>query len=307
MTILNSANDPSLPVLICICRALREWGPTDEETLADLVAPVGIVSDKKKFWDTLKRWTQWGIFTVEEGRYRLTEAIEHDALSTEFREYLRDTVLDRLLDASNAPDLHQVAGADGGQSTTSDFARVASWALLQDPFEFVHWRKDDLTARAAAQFRVTPLFKGEIFGGLQEWSHFAGLGLPTPQGFLLAPTRALRSRLHLWFDATNLAQDMPLETFLDRARQSIPILPGGRVSRLIEGQTADSVPRDGENDIAPSFSLALMQLFHERQILLADRQGDQVKHFTLRRGDRSPWQQYSHIRLTAPTFRLERP
>jgi hypothetical protein len=316
LTVLNPANDGLLSVLVVICKALRRWGPLTEAELEALVAPKPIVADASKFTRTLGRWTKYGMFKNTGDKVALAVEPPPRATDDDYIESLRTQVLDILLAEENVPHL-QRRDEKGDEeedkkdaSRATDFARVSSWSLLQSPFRFAGCSYEQLQDWAKAQGPTSPIFSGDgILNGFREWAHFTGLGVPTPRGFVLCPARALRVRLDdlLPRGRKGAEEQVSLVDFLTGARRLIPVLPGGRYSDVMVSELARPERSYGETDVAPALSLALMQLQHEGEIHLTDREGEKTPHFNLlRAADFTTWQRYSHVRRSQPLFERRR-
>jgi len=281
--------------------------------LEDLCAPPGVVApDRKHLKKTLARWIDLGLFVETNDELTLARLPPRKASDQEFLTFLRRQILETFLLEANVPALdgRHPAPTDGSSdeasrsSRATDFARVTSWALLQDPFVFADKSFTQLQEMAKAQDARPPIFSGDnILSGFQEWAHFTGLGVPTPSGFLVAPTYALRERLDEVFGEHT---ELPFVEFLALARRAIPVLPGGAYSAVVAGQLEKPWRTFGDAELPPALSLAIMQLRHEGELYCSDREGDQTPHVTLlKRGGRT-WQRFSHVRRDRRPTRAEK-
>jgi hypothetical protein len=300
MTLLNRASNGHVPSMVVLWRTARALGPIARAALEGLCAP-RLKPDDSRMSFTFATWRSLGMFVEGDDEFvRLTPPF--DSIDEADTEALRTAVLDLLLRTDNAPAL---LGADSGKeaeaSRSSDFVRVATWALAQDPYRLASWSQDDALKQASAQ--GIELFKGDgRWPSFQEWAYFVGIGVPTKHGLVMSPARAIREALSCQpvRVALPLERDVPLASFLADLGKVIPVVDGGSYRVKIDEVLRTYGYALNLHQVSPSLALALLQLHHEEEIVLTDVPGDVAAQLSLMGRAGAVVRTASHIRRGTP-------
>lgn len=306
MTLLNRPSNGHVPTMTILWRALRVFGPMRRADLEALCRPRGVDEDSvamKVFKGTFATWRSLGMFELEHDDDPVRLAPLFASIAATDTESLRTAVLNLLLRPDNSPALLDVSAEEN--SRASDFVRVVSWALAQDPYRLAKWEQAQALTTAGEQGLT--LFHGDgRWAAFQEWAYFVGLGIPTRHGLVMSPARAVREALRsdqmAAVAATN--EDTPLSMFLERLAEQIPVLDGGAYRREIEAVRSARGYEFAARTVSPSLTLALLQLKDEEEILLADRGGDVTSRISLMGRDGRIVKTASHIRRGPGRHRL---
>jgi hypothetical protein len=316
MTILNRPSNGHVATMIVVWRTLRVLGAMPRERLESLCmgsfqaeSPGSYVLKKEKetpiLVGTVATHRRLGMFTFS-GKDDLMELQSpFDQIHPYDIDSLRTAMLDLFLKPENCPLLMGDDSAkrdyDDTTSGSSDFVRVAAWTLAQDPYKF-----SGLTSEQDIKDRATTQGMPDLFGGtgrmpaFQEWAYFCGLGMPTVNGFVMNPARAMRVALKRDPMAGRLSGDLPFADFLADMGRLVPVLEGGQYRRPIDDRIDEAVLREKNHRVSPCTSLALLQLYHEGEVILLDLGGDVTTYFTLTGRSGSPLGRYSHVRRGIP-------
>jgi hypothetical protein len=227
---------------------------------------------------TLRTWTKVGVIRDANDMLTLVPVIGAAPAALSFARELGDAVLSLLL-----------ADRPGLQYPT-DFAKLTSWMLLQDPFAAAGW--SDAQARGEAERQTPGLWQGDnILNSLRHWAVFTGLASSTPGGDLFVPARALRMRLD---GLLPTGEPQPLATFMENASTMLPCLPGGKWSGPIRTQATEQVSARID-DVPATAALALKQLEQEGLLVLSDIRNDAAPRRRLLRADGAIWTEVSHV------------
>jgi hypothetical protein len=306
MTLLNRPSNGHVPSMVVLWRTARVFGPMPRAKLEALCRP-RVKPDDSRMPATFTTWKSLGMFVEgDDESVRLTPPF--DTIDETDTETLRTAVLDLLLRPDNNPALLAVdLSKEAEASRASDFVRVASWALAQDPSRLASWNQGGALEHAHAQ--GIELFRGDgRWPSFQEWAYFVGLGVPTKHGLVLSPARAIREALSGDHARVGLPADkeVPLTTFLEDIAKAIPVVDGGAYRVQIDVVLRANGHGFAAHQVSPCLALALLQLHHEEEIVLADRPGDVAARLSLLGRAGAVVRTASHIRRGAPR-RAHRP
>jgi len=239
---------------------------------------------------TITTWKNLGMIEGEDDCIGLSHPFS--AIETQDLVSLRRTVLLRLMTPENSP---------GGQELASDFTRLASWLLSQDPYRISQLKPDDVLELGNKQGFV-PWMGGGRYESYQEWADFCGLGMTTRYGYITNPAPAIRMVLTEWRTRNEMSK-WTIELFIKRLAEALPILESGAFRVKVDQETS----QDDWNRrrVSPCTSLALLQLQHEGECQLLDEAGDVADSYALlgRNFEVIPnWQRTSHVRMDTPLF-----
>jgi hypothetical protein len=306
MTLLNRPSNGHVPTMMILWRALRVFGPMRRADLEALCRPRGVHEDPvamKVFKGTFATWRSLGMFELENDDDPVRLAPQFASIASTDTERLRTAVLELLLQPENSPALLEVSAEEN--SRASDFVRVVSWALAQDPYRLAKW--EQAQALTTADEQGLTLFHGDgRWAAFQEWAYFVGLGIPTRHGFVMSPARAVREALRSdrMAAVATTNEDIPLSIFLEKLAEEIPVLDGGAYRSKIDAIRSARGYHLAPRSVSPSLALALLQLKDEEEILLADRGGDVTSRISLMGREGRVVKNVSHIRRGPGRHRL---
>ena len=259
MTLLNPTSDGLSTVLLTMFRGSRRLGPRDEAEFKALLAPGAIAKTANdKIQQTLTRWSQIGLFDVEEGTVALAEGLEgleyRFDLQPDLWE-LRRATLQLVLERA----------ATEGVDTVDDAVLGAWWFLSLDPFPHPIRNFDDVQ-RALHQTGVDPYLiqNNTRWTNLLVWMQFWGLCLQSSSSFPCIPNPAEALG---WFldDLLEHGERTPVIDFLRRLNEDLPIVPilmdGPVTNSLSEKLPGEARPLEERGArLSVSLSLALETL-----------------------------------------------
>lgn len=300
MTLLNRPSNGHVPSLVVMWRTARVFGPRPRAELEDLCQPRNKPKPVKIMGGTFATWKLLGMFG-ESSDELLRLAAPFDRLEQTDTEALRTAVLGLLLRPENSPSLLTAdLRNEAEESRASDFVRVASWALAQDPYRLSSLGNDAVESEAKSQ--GIELYYGDgRWSSFQEWAYFCGLAVTTARGFVMCPARAIREALSGAPPLVALPadRDVPLTAFLEHLAREISVLDGGAHRVQIDELLRVSGHGLAAHQVSPSLALALLQLDHEEEIFLADRAGDVATRLSLLGRDGQVVKTASHVRRGA--------
>ena len=294
MTLLNRASNGHVPSLVVLWRTARVFGPRSRAALEDLCQPR---NKTEIIGMTFATWKLLGMF-VEGSDDHVRLAPPFERIEQTDTEALRTAVLELLLRPENSPTLLAAdLSKEKDESRASDFVRVASWALAQDPYRLSSLGIGAIESEAKAQ--GLELYHGTgRWNSFQEWAYFCGLAVTTDRGFVMCPARAVRAILSGAHPRVTLPadRDIPLTAFLEDLARAVPVLDGGahrdRIDELLRARGGGLAV----HQISPCLALALLQLDHEEEVILSDRAGDVATRLSLLGRSGQVVKTASHIR-----------
>ncbi len=297
MTLLNRTSNGHVPSLIVLWRTARVFGPRSRAELEELCQPRNKPKPTKTMGATFATWKLLGMFVEDpDGHVRLTPPF--DKIEQTDTEALRTAVLGLLLRPENSPALLAAdLRNEAEESRASDFVRIASWALAQDPYRLSSLGSD--TVQSEAKSQGLELYHGDgRWNSFQEWAYFCGLAVATVRGLVMCPARAVRATLSGAHPRVALPadRDVPLSAFLEDLARAVPVLDGGAHRVRIDDVLRASGRGLAAHQISPCLALALLQLDHEEEVILSDRAGDVTTRLSLLGRDGHVVKTASHIR-----------
>ncbi|WP_437991289.1 protein DpdG [Sorangium sp. So ce145] len=297
MTLLNRPNNGHVPSMVVLWRTARVFGQLPRARLEALCRP-RVKADDSRIPATFATWRALGMIEGDDERVLL--APPFDTIDENDTEALRTAVLDLLMRPENSPALLDTDASEGN-SRASDFVRVATWALAQDPYQLASWNQGRALEQASAQ--GIDLFRGDgRWPSFEEWAYFVGLGVMTRFGLVMSPARAIREALsgekpRVALSAGNM---VPLTIFLEDLANAIPVLDGGPYRVRLDSVLRAKNHAFEAHQVSPTLALALLQLDHEGEIELRDRPGDVATSLSLLGRGRTVVATASHVRRSTP-------
>ena len=306
MTLLNRPSNGHVASMVAVWRTLRTFGPMSSERLAALCrfdasppTPVGSA--------TVATWANLGLFQQGD---RVEIAPRFVSIGVDDVESLRTAVFSVLMESANCP--HLLDPRPIGDRA-SDFVRVAAWCLAQDPYVMAGWGEVEVLQAAAGQGMAPTAQAGEPqppdlwegtgrWNSFLDWADFCGLGLRTPQGFVVNPARAIRVVLGTppLVQGLRTDSDMLLKDFVVLLSQQIPLLEEGRYRLPVDERIGRANVFTQDHRLSACTSLALLQLEHEGEIFLNDRAGDVADRYGLVGRGGNVFKLISHVRRGTP-------
>jgi hypothetical protein len=292
MSVLNMPSDGMFNVLIVLTVALVRLGPKKRDELLKACGSDLSVVDPKHLNQTLTRWTELGLFAVEDGLITLREP--HRSLLGKNGD-VAESRLPRMARAiALSPDNNRRFW-ESDENRSADLSRGLSWILAQDVYQIDTGSHSKIAALEGDQ--VTDLAK-RIFqndtrwNGLRTWMLYLGFARGGAQ-ITIDPTDAVRDVLPEIFGQE---QSLPARIFAKRAATSLPVLDGGAYRLQIEEvlkETSWVGPRDGH--VSTSLSRAIQRLDREG-LIAAEQKSDSEGGISLIGACGRTWRSITHIR-----------
>lgn len=298
MSLLNLTNDGLPNVLAVLYEAVaRAKSPMSRDDLLELVAPRGVAhEDGKMARQTLNRWTELGLFEIDDTRIALASTLTSDkrddlGMSSSVRRACRRCALSE----ANNEDLWATE-----QAKAADLTRSLAWLLAQDVYRTTFGAVEELELKQIADPQVRLMRNDTRRNGLQFWAHFLGF-VRQPGGGDIDPTVAIRDTLPEFIAP---GEDMPARLFVEKLAEALPVLDGGRWRIAVESRLeSQALPSMAEGQLSTSLSRALIALMMEEELAFENRAdvGRSIV-FTGRDGPR-PNYRYSWVRRAQRTKR----
>ena len=281
MSICNTGSDGTPSVLQAIYYTISRLGELPQDELIHVCAPPTL-TDSAAVRQTLRRWTELGLFDVDDSGqvsiadpHRLPEA-------TDWRNHLAERT--RLV--ALAPENNQVFWQEKG-NRAADFTRTLTWFLMQDAYKFVATTHANAEALQAKQLRGTKVFGNDVrWNGFKKWASFFGFGWLDADGGLHAdPARAIGACVISEAGrGTGAVRDV-----LTRAADAIPVLDGGNYRREVREKWKGEKPSRDESErlVSTSLSRALLHLEARGSIKLVS-ESDAEAGMTLQMPEENP-------------------
>lgn len=292
MSLLNLYSD-GLPnvLLVLYSTVAHAKSPLTISEVINAVAPTGMVADPGKARVTLNRWTELGMFQVDDASECVALA---EAPKTEMRNELDIVRATRI--AARRSALSEVNNADlwaRENARAADLTRSLTWLLAQDVYRVDFSDIQSLELKQIANDELRLMQNDTRKNGLQFWGHFLGF-IRQPGGGDVDPTLAIRETLP---DCIGAGEEMPATEFVERLAHHLPVLDGGVYRIAVETQLErDALPRLQEGQLSTSLSRAMFSLMFDQTLQFENRSdvGRSVV-FTGRDGIRAD-QRYSWVR-----------
>lgn len=293
MSILNQPSDGLYPVLIVLVRTLVRYGARNRTELLDACGQGLSQVDGAQLGNTLNRWTELGLFSVQDGVVDLADEysgqLGRKADSAELR--LPAVALAIALDQRNNARFWEAK-----ESKSADFSRGVSWMLAQNIYAIdASTTKSmlDLEAEQIKEEGRRAFQNSTRWNGLQAWMSFFGFSQDLG-GLTIDPTDALRGRLG---DVFGGEAELPAHTFLERLAAMMPVFDGGAYRVQVEAildRTRWSPSEEGL--LSTSLSRGLQRLAAEGRIGF-DRRSDAEGVVTLTGQGGRRWREATHVSI----------
>jgi len=262
MSLLNLTNDglPNLLVVLYSTVALARSPLTIDEVLA-AVAPVGVVADTRMAQSTLNRWTDLGLFLLDDAGERVTlaQTPETDMKSDiDIVRAARIAGRQCALSERNNPELWARESA-----RAADLTRSLAWLLAQDVYRLRFSDAHSLELTQVANDELRLMQNDTRRNGLQFWGHFFGF-VRQPGGGDVDPTLAVRETLPRCIAA---GEEMPAAEFVERLAQLLPVLDGGVYRVAVEAQLEKAaLPLLQPGQLSTSLSRSMFSLMIDQTL-----------------------------------------
>lgn len=293
MTILNLANDGIYPELISIFQVIAKNGPIEIEEV------VRICSADRAPRSSLTRWTELGLFEVEDKNVKLAANIvvkrgeSLDSLIKRLPAICRRLMLE---EKNCLPIWNKEGLSEDGTGRAADIARGLAWVLAQDIYEFSDVSADKIESIERQQIKAGKfVFLNKTrWPGLRSWARYLGFAVGDERTFFIDPTSAVRDEMPSLFHG---AKSIPITEFLTELGARLPVFDDGAYRKLIESNLNEEVwRRVPDSHISMSLSLALRRLELDKTIAFEDK-ADAGHSISLTGRNYRTWSKISHIRL----------
>ena len=286
MSLLNLTNDglPNVLVVLYSTVALAR-SPLTENEVVEAVAPAGVVTEPRMARATFKRWTELGLFQVDNADQRVTLArAPESGLKNESNIVRAARIAARqcAMSEANNSDLWARESA-----RAADLTRSLAWLLAQDVYRLRFGEAQSLELKQVADDDLRLMQNDTRKNGLQFWGHFLGF-IRQPGGGDVDPTLAVRETLPA---CIAVGEEMPAADFVERLSQALPVLDGGVYRVAVEAQLEkDALPFLQPSQLSTSLSRAMFSLIIDqtlqfenkadvgRSIVLTGRDGLRADH-----------------------------
>jgi hypothetical protein len=293
VTILNRTNDGLFNVLIILVRALVRFGPQTRDQIILTCGGEYFTEENNQLAQTLTRWTQLGLFGIEDGKVVISQSHMSQLGKTADEAESRLPNLVRLI-ALSKDNNERFWDNDGAKC--ADLSRGLAWMLAQDVYRIDGNTKSllDLESRQLKDSGEQKIFQNERdLPALREWMLYLGFACDGAQ-WVVDPTNALRDALPEIFSS---GRELSGPAFVERAASILPVLDGGAYRIQVEAALKESEwtrPRPGL--LSSSLSRAILRLDREDAITLANR-SDTEGVVTLTGTNMRTLREVSHVAL----------
>jgi hypothetical protein len=259
MSILNRPSDGLPSVLVALVRTLDAEGKMAKQKLIGLCAPKSLFEgrdDSQKMANqTLKRWTQIGLFEEGDDRVSLAKAFKKKTDVCAFSG-LREHLLQLVLKPENNKGFLEKEPPSAG-----DFTYTAAWVLLQDIYSLPDlWSAiETLMNKQIKRECSMPIQNDTRWGGFRAWASFLGLGLPV-DGITIDVTLPVRSALA---EVLPHKGELAVSDMRDGLGSRFPILDGGEYHIKVRARFKEGELPLAKHHLSPALSAALLRLEHE--------------------------------------------
>jgi hypothetical protein len=294
MTLLNIASDGYYNVLIVLYRAVIDEGPIAQEKLLNLCSDMSDGS-RKRIQETLNRWTELGLFKLEDGTISLSN-YEKSAGKKEKSLELATRNLPSVIRSIVFSEENNDRFWDREKTRSADLTRGLSWLMAQNIYAFSLSNLQEVQQLEARQLndRNRRIIQNDVrFNGLRTWAGYLGF-LWRSKGLMIDPTEAVRQELPTIFGNR---KDLAADTFSKQVAIVLPVLDEGRYRIMLE-QVLDPThwqKPEREDVLSMSLSRAIWRLENLGIIGLVARADAKVSR-VVQRSDGTHWKAFTHIR-----------
>ena len=296
MTILNQTNDGLFNVLIVLFRAISEFGPMPKDNLIKLCSS-GPDSDSKDIKNTLKRWTQIGLFQEKGGNIELSHDIQVSKPKSKLSESNERVYLTRIIRRLIFNEQNNQRFWDNKNSLCADLTRGLAFLMAQDIYELTlssHKKVEKCESLQLDDESKRILQNDTRWNGIRSWGPYLGF-FWVGETVMIDPTRALKEDLPLIFDGTEtlLASD-----FMSRVAKVLPVLDEGKYRTEMESNLVEAHWRkpNREDLLSTSLSRAIWRLKQSGDLFYEAR-ADAVDGRSLQRSGGQDWDRFTHVRI----------
>jgi len=267
MSLLNLTNDglPNVLVVLYSTVALAR-SPLSPSELLEAVAPFGVVSDPDMARVTLNRWTELGLFRLNEAgdRVILAHAPETEMKSDgDIVRAARMAARHFALSDANNPELWARESA-----RAADLTRSLAWMLAQDVYRMRFSEAQALELKQISNDDLRLIQNDTRKNGLQFWGHFLGF-IRQPGGGDVDPTLAVREVLPA---CIAVDEEMPAADLIERLAMQLPVLDGGVYRVAVEAQLEQNALQGLQpGQLSTSLSRAIFGLMMDQTLQFENR------------------------------------
>jgi len=262
MSLLNLTNDglPNLLVVLYSTVALARSPLTIDEVLA-AVAPVGVVADTRMAQSTLNRWTDLGLFLLDDAGERVTLAQTPETDMKSDIDIVRAARIAGRQCALSERNNSELWARESARA--ADLTRSLAWLLAQDVYRLRFSDAHSLELTQVANDELRLMQNDTRRNGLQFWGHFLGF-VRQPGGGDVDPTLAVRETLPRCIAA---GEEMPAAEFVERLAQLLPVLDGGVYRVAVEAQLEKAaLPLLQPGQLSTSLSRSMFSLMIDQTL-----------------------------------------
>ena len=285
-------SDGLFNVLIVLIRALIRLGPKPRGELLKACGADLEAVDPKHLSQSLTRWTELGLFVVEEGVVALHES--HGSQLGRNADIAEVRLPKLAREIALAPE-NNARFWESEENRSADLSRGLSWILAQDVYALdtsSHQKVATLESTQVADGTKRILQNDTRWNGLRTWMLYLGFARGGAQ-VTIDPTDAVRDMLPAVFD---LDESLPAPIFVERVAAALPVLDGGAYRLKIEDVLKDSNwTRPADGHLSTAFSRAIQRLDREG-LIAAEKKSDSEDGILLIGVDQRPWRSMTHIR-----------
>lgn len=296
MTILNRANDGLFNVLIVLFRAISEFGPMPKDNLIKLCSS-GPDSDSTQIQNTLRRWTQIGLFQEEGDNIEFSQDIKASKPKFNLSDINERIYLTRILRRLIFKEQNNQRFWDREKSLCADLTRGLAFLMAQDIYDVSlssHKKVEKCESLQLDDENKRILQNSTRWDGIRAWGPYLGF-IWVGETVMIDPTRALKEDLPLIFDGTEtlLAND-----FMSRVAKVLPVLDGGNYRLEMESKLAEAHWRkpNREDLLSTSLSRAIWRLKQSGDLFYEAR-ADAADGRSLQRSGGQDWDRFTHVRI----------
>lgn len=293
MTVLNRTNDGLFNVLIVLVRTLVRFGPQSRENLIRACGGDFCTEEKNQLAQTLTRWTQLGLFGIDDEKVVLAPTHLPQLGKT------ADAAESRLPYVARSIALSKINNERfwvGDGAKCADLSRGMAWILAQDVYLLDSNTKGllNLESKQLKDSAKQKIFQNERdLPALREWMLYLGFARESMQ-WVVDPTEALREVLPEIFGS---GRELTGPAFVERAASVLPVLDGGAYRTQVEEALKErSWPQPRVGCLSSSLSRAIQRLDREGVVTLANR-SDTEGVVTLTGTSKRTWREVSHVAL----------
>lgn len=295
MTVLNTPSDGYFNVLIVLVRALVAFGPMPREDLVGLCR-ADHDADPTRLRQTLRRWTDLGLFTEDKKTVALAPTDADGGLPSDFGE--ATAALPGLIRRIVFREENNTRFWDSSKSLCADLTRGLAWLLAQDIYTADvtdHAAIQSLEARQLVELDKRIVQNDVRWHGLLAWGNYLGF-LWNWDAPMIDPTAALRQDLPLIFGKNTELTAAELE---DRVATVLPVLDKGRYRCEVEDALD---PANWQRPARPELlSTALSRGLWRLDalgVLVLESRADAGDSRVLQRAGGRYWRRFTHVRLS---------